>query len=118
MSDNGEVKYVWAVEWDNPFTQEDNRGVVFYDVTLLPGVTAEDFEKFVKEEGFPAVGGISTRAIRFNQQHLLKYSDSEGPDPLSSIQKEGVEEKLGSLCKHTTDRNFYVVMDSGADSEE
>jgi hypothetical protein len=118
MSDNDEVKYIWAVEWDNPFTQQDKRGMVFYEVTLLPGVTKEDFEKFLKEEGFPAVGGILTRAIRYNQQYLLKYSEREGPDPLGGIQKDGVAEKLATLCKHTTDKNFYVVMDSGTASEE
>jgi hypothetical protein len=111
-----EVQYVWAVEWDNPFKQQDNRGMVFYNVTLLPGVTGEEFEKFLAEEGFPAVAGISTRAVRFGHQYLLRYSEGEGPDPLSSIQKEGVEEKLGSLCKHITDKNLYVVMDSGTAS--
>ena len=113
-----EVKYVWAVEWDNPFAQENNRGIVFYDVTLLPGVAKEDFEKFLAEEAFPAVSGILTRAIRFNQQYLLRYSGNEGSDPLRSIQKKGVAEKLAALCKHATGKNFYVVMASGPASEE
>ncbi|PYQ58224.1 MAG: hypothetical protein DMF53_20785 [Acidobacteria bacterium] len=117
MSDDGEVKYVWAVEWHNPFAQ-NKRGMVFYDVTLLPGVTEEELGKFLAEEGFPAVDGILTRAVRFEQQYLLRHSEEEGPDPLSSIQKEGVAEKLGSLCKHTTDKSFYVVMSSGTASEE
>ena len=118
MSDDSEVKYVWAVEWHNPFANQNKRGMVFYDVTLLPGVTEEEFEKFLTEEGFPAVGGILTRAIRFEQQYLLRYSGDKGPDPLSNIQKQGVAEKLRSLCKHTTDKNFYVVMSSGTASEE
>jgi hypothetical protein len=118
MADDGEVKYVWAVEWHNPFANQNKRGMVFYDITLLPGVTEEEFEKFIVDEGFPAVGGILTRAIRFEQQYLLRYSGKEGPDPLSSIQKEGVAEKLGSLCKHTTDKDFYVVMSPGTTSEE
>jgi hypothetical protein len=118
MSDDNEVKYVWAVEWDNPFRKQDNRGMVFYDVTLLPGVTGEEFEKFLAEEGFPAVEGISTRAVRFGHQYLLRSSETEGPDSLSSIQKEGVKEKLGSLCKHITDKSFSVVMDSGIASGE
>ena len=72
----------------------------------------EEFERFLAEEGFPAVEGILTRAIRFKHQYLLRYSETEGPDPLSRIQKEGVAEKLESLCKHITDKNFHVVMGS------
>jgi hypothetical protein len=118
MSDHRKVKYVWAVEWHNPFANQDKRGMIFYDVTLRPGVTQEEFEKFVTDEGFPAVGGILTRAIRFEQQYLLRYSGGEGPDPLGSIQKLEAAEKLKSLCKHTTDKNFFVVMSSGTASEE
>jgi len=118
MSDDSEGRYVWAVEWVNPFAGQNERGMVLYDVTLLPGVTKEDFEKFVAEEGFPAVGGILTRAIRFNGQYLLRSSERGGPDPLSNIQKEGVAERLASLCTHTTDKSFYVVMNSGTASGE
>jgi hypothetical protein len=117
MSDDGKIKYVWVVEWENPFSQQDNKGIVFYDVTLLPGVKEEDFLKFLAEEAFLAVEGISTRAIRFAQQYLLRYSKREGPDPLNMIQKEGVEEKLESLCKHTVDKNFHIVMVPAISSE-
>lgn len=120
MEDDGEVKYVWAVEWVNPFSQQDKRGMVFYDVTLLPGVTEEEFEKFLAEEGLPAVEGILTRAIRFEQQYLMKHSEKEGinPDPLKSIQKKEVAEKLASLCKHRKTKSFHVVMGPGTASEE
>lgn len=113
-----EVRYVWAVEWENPFVQQNKRGMVFYDVTLLPGVTTEVFEKFLAEEGFPAVGGILTRAIRYEQQYLMRCSETDGPDPLSDIQKEGVAEKLATLCQRTTGERFHVVMDSGTAAEE
>jgi hypothetical protein len=53
MSNHSEVKYVWAVEWDNPFEQQNNRGMVFYEVTLLPGVTEEHFKEFLTNEAFP-----------------------------------------------------------------
>ena len=118
MSGDSEVKYVWAVEWDNPFAQENHRGIVFYDVTLLPGVSEEDFQKFLAEEGFPAVGGILTRSVRFTQQYLLRRSEEEGLDPLSRIQKKDVAEKLGSICKHRIDKNFFVVMGPGTTSGE
>jgi hypothetical protein len=117
MSDDRAVKYVWAVEWENPFDQQNNRGIVFYDVTLVPGVTEEEFQKFLAEEGFPAVRGILTRAVQFNQQYLLRYEE-QGPDPLSSIQEEGVAEKLGSLCKHRRDKQVHIVMGSATTSGE
>src|SRR5262245_61091279 len=68
MSDDGKIKYVGVVEWENPFSQQDNKGMVFYDVTLLRGVKEEDFLKFRAEEAFLAVDGIRTRVIRFTQQ--------------------------------------------------
>ncbi len=117
MSDDGKTKYVWAVEWENPFSQQDNKGIVFYDVTLLPGVKEEDFLKFLAEEAFLAVKGIHTRAIHFTQQYLLRYSEKDGPDPLSMIQKKGVEEKLEPLCKHKVDKNFHIVMVPAISSE-
>jgi hypothetical protein len=52
------------------------------------------------------------------RQSLLRYSEREGPDPLNRIQKEGMAEKLASLCKYTTDKSFSVVMDSGTASGE
>jgi hypothetical protein len=110
MSDDGKIKYVWVVEWENPFSQQNKKGMVFYDVTLLPGVKEEDFLKFLTEEAFLAVDGIRTRAIRFTQQYLLRYSEKDGPDPLRMIQKEGVEEKLESLCIRRVDKNFHIVM--------
>ena len=113
-----EARYVWAVEWDNPFNRENPRGMVLYDVALLPGVTEEEFATFLAEEGFAAVEGILTRAIRFKRQYLLRYSDKAGPDPLGRIQKEGVPEKLASLCRHTADSSFNVLMASGTSSEE
>jgi hypothetical protein len=121
MSHSDEVKYVWAVEWNTRFAPQDRdkRGMVFYDVTLLPGVTEEEFEKFLAEEGFQAVGGILTRAgLGIEQQYLLRYTETEGPDLLNMIQKEGVAEKLKSLCKHTKDKNLYVVMGPGTASGE
>jgi hypothetical protein len=117
MSDDGNIKYVWVVEWENPFSQQDNKGMVFYDVTLLPGVKEEDFLKLLSEEAFLAVDGITTRAIRFTQQYLLRYSEREGPDPLRMIQKEGVKEKLGSLCKRRMDKSFHIVMAPPISSE-
>ena len=62
------------------------------------------------------MGGITTRTYQFNQQSLLSYSDVVGPDPLHDIQKAGVAAKLATLCRITTDKNLYVVMDSGTAS--
>jgi len=118
MADNGEDRYVWAVEWENPFAPEHKRGMVFYDVTLLPGVTKEAFEKYLTEEALPAVRGILTRAIRFEDQYLMKDAGEDGPDPLDKIQKVGVTEKLGALCKHTKGKSFYITASHKTSSEE
>ena len=41
-----------VIEWHNPFTQHNNRGLLFYRVTVLPEVKPEDFEAFVKTKYF------------------------------------------------------------------
>jgi hypothetical protein len=27
MSDGGKIKYVWVIEWENSFSQQDNNGI-------------------------------------------------------------------------------------------
>jgi len=109
MSDNSKKKYLWVVEWDNPFAQHKNRGMLFYSITLLPDVEPEDFEKFMKEEAFPAIDGILTRAIRFGPQYLLEDAGEEGPDPLDNHQVIKVVKKLESLAARTLDNRFFIM---------
>lgn len=121
MSDVEEVaerKYLWAIEWNNPFTREHSRGITFYNLAPLSGVKEEEFEKFIKDEGFPAVGGILTRAIQFGPQYLLKERGDEGPDPLDNHQAAEMVKKLESLSTHKLDKQFYVVLSSEPTSSE
>ena len=109
MSDNSNKKYLWVVEWNNPFTQQENRGMLFYNITLLPDVKQEDFEKFMKEEAIPAVEGILTRAIKYGPQYLLEDAGEKGPDALDSFQVGEIVKKLESLAKHSLDKRFLMV---------
>ena len=109
MSDNSKKKYLWAVEWNNPFSQQENRGMLFYSVTLRPEVKQEDFEKFMKEEAIPAVEGILTRAIKFGPQYLLEEAGEKGPDALDSQQVREMVKRLESLATHTLDNRFCTV---------
>jgi hypothetical protein len=118
MSDQSEVNYVWAVEWDNPFDQQNNRGMVLHEVTLRTGVTEEHFLEFVTSEGFPAVDRISTRAIRYGHQYLLRRSTEQSADALGSIQDQGVAAKLKSLCTQGADTSFFVLADSATKSTQ
>ena len=110
-------RYVWAVEWRNPFSQDKRSGLVLYDITLQPGVTEEEFQQFLAEQGFAGVSGILTRAIQFGKQHLLRAEEQAGPDPLDRIQQEGVAERLGSLATFTRVQGLITVMSSETDSE-
>jgi hypothetical protein len=32
MENNNIKKYLWVLEWDNPFVSENNKGVLFYSI--------------------------------------------------------------------------------------
>lgn len=70
MIDETLFDYLYIAEWDDsvhcpPFT-------VMHKITLRPGVTHEEFEKFVSDNGFSQAGGISTRVGQIAAQYLLK----------------------------------------------
>ncbi len=109
MPDSSQLQYTWVVEWNNPFAQHDNRGMLFYRLTVHQDVKAEDLEEFVKTEGFPAIAKISTRAVQFGAQYLLRDADRFRPDPLNSHQVEAVARKLGTFAGHTLENGFFVV---------
>ena len=109
MADTEQLKYLWIVEWHNPFEQRNNRGLFFYRLTVLPGVKPEDFEAFVKNEAFPAVGKILTRAIQYERQYLIRDAGIVRPDPLDSHQVEDMVKRLGALATHTLEDNFIEV---------
>jgi len=109
VADTEQLKYLWIVEWHNPFTQHNNRGLLFYRLTVLPGVKPEDFEAFVKSEAFPAVGKILTRAIQFERQYLIKDAEAIRPDALDGHQVEDMVKRLGAFAAHTREDSFIVV---------
>lgn len=109
MSENGAKKYLWAIEWNNPFTQFPNRGMIFYSITLHPDVKEEDFEMFMKEEAFPAVAGISTRAVFYKPQYLLKQGDRLD-DSTGFFQVEDTFKKLDSLGTYKVDNHFFTML--------
>lgn len=118
--------YVWAIEWNNPFANKDaRRGMVFYNVTLLPGVKAPQFEKFMEKEAFPAIQGILTRAIVFGPQYLLA-GDGESPTaatdggagPLGNSQVVKIANKLKSLAICTLVSQFRCVLGPPSASEQ
>ena len=109
MSDNSQLQYTWVVEWNNPFAQHDNRGMLCYRLTVHQDVKPEDLEEFVRTEGFPAIAKISTRAVQFGTQYLLKDADRSRTDPLSNHQVDAVARKLATFAGHTLENGFFVV---------
>lgn len=109
MQNNNKKKYVWVVEWDNPFAATNKRGMLFYSISPRPGVTKEEFEKFMKEEASPAVDGILTRAIRYKSKYLLEDLAEDGRDPLDISQVAEMVKKLGELTTHKLENGFLVV---------
>ena len=124
-STNGK-RYIWAIEWNNRFANKDKRrGMFFYDVTLLPGVKARQFEKFIEKEAFPAVQGILTRAIVFGPQYLLAGEEGSpaaaaegGEGPLDDSQVAKAANKLKSLATCTLISQFRCVLGPPSASEK
>jgi len=103
MSDNSKKKYLWVVEWDSEYTQPDKSGMYFYSITLLPDVEQEDFEKFMKEEAFPAIEGISNRTATHYGPHYLLEDAGEEKDLLDTYHSQigEVVKRLESLADRT-----------------
>lgn len=103
MSDKKEKKYLWAIEWSKFFVEQPGEpppgGMIFYSIALHPDVKEEDFEKFMKEEAFPAVDGISTRAVFYKSLYLLRDigKGTGTEDPSGFLQVEDIFKKLDSL---------------------
>ena len=116
MADTEPLKYLWIVEWHNPFAQENNRGLLFYRLTVLPGVKPEDFEAFVKNEAFPAVGKILTRAIQYRAavSHQRRRDDSARRAGQSSSGGHG--QAVRGSCDAQTGRQFHRGLAEGWDS--
>jgi hypothetical protein len=69
MPEESSYDYLYVAEWDDsvhrpPYT-------VMHTIKLKPGISREDFEKFVTDQGFPSVGNVTTRAGAVATQYLL-----------------------------------------------
>ena len=109
MTNSKPRKYLLVIEWNNPFTSTNNKGVLFYSVCPKDGMISEEFEKFMKEKAFPAVDDISTRAIRYKAKYLLVDAEEEldalDNDKLRNLINENLAER------HLVD-SFFNVIDS------
>ena len=102
-------KYLLVIEWNNPFTSTNNKGVLFYSVCPRDGMIPEEFEKFMKEKAFPAVDDISTRAIRYKAKYLLVDAEEE----LDALDNDKVRNLINEnlAVRHLVD-SFFNVIDS------
>jgi len=107
MFDHRGHQYRLAVEWQGPFAgARQQRGFVFYTITLRPEVVPADFTSFVKSELAPAVGGISERRFGYCPIYLLTETGETILDPLGSIHRGGVAKQLEALTMRTLDHRY------------
>ena len=113
MTNNKPRKYLLVIEWNDPSTSANNKGVLFYSVCPRDGMMPEEFEKFMKEKAFPAVDDISTistRATRYKAKYLLVDAEDKELDALDNDQmKNLINENLAE--RHLVD-SFFTVTDS------
>ena len=103
-------KYLLVIEWNDPSTSANNKGVLFYSVCPRDGMMPEEFEKFMKEKAFPAVDDISTIATRYKAKYLLVDAEDKEVDALDNDQmKNFINENLAE--RNLVD-SFFTVMDS------
>ena len=110
MTNSKPRKYLLVIEWNDPSSSANNKGVLFYSVCPRDGMMPEEFEKFMKEKAFPAVDDISTGATRYKAKYLLVDAEDKELDALDNYQvKNLINENLAE--RHLVD-SFFTVMDS------
>ena len=110
MTNNKPRKYLLVIEWNDPSTSANNKGVLFYSVCPRDGMMPEEFEKFMKEKAFPAVDDISTRATRYKAKYLLVDAEDKELDALDNdLVRNLINENLAE--RNLVD-SFFTVMDS------
>src|SRR6476661_7425215 len=110
MTNSKPGKYLLVIEWNNPFTSTNNKGVLFYSVCPRDGMIPEEFEKFMKEKAFPAVDDISTRATRYKAKYLLVDTEDKELDALDNDQMKNLINE--NLAERNFVDSFFTVMDS------
>ena len=109
MTNNKPRKYLLVIEWNDPSTSANNKGVLFYSVCPRDGMMPEEFEKFMKEKAFPAVDDISTRAICYKAKYLLVDAEEE----LDALNNDKVRNLINeNLAERNLVDSFFTVMDS------
>jgi len=76
MSEQRNYDNLYVVEWDDSASRPAY--AVIHGVKLNPGVSGEDFERFVTERGFPHVAKVSTRIGSVSAQYLLTETTGTG----------------------------------------
>jgi hypothetical protein len=105
-------RYLWAIEWNNPFSNPDERrGVLLLSLVLLPEVDAGQFETFMETEEFPAVEHMLTRSIRFGPQYLLVDEGDGFAEAASSESGKLIFPALKSVLKEVEPLATYTVID-------
>jgi hypothetical protein len=94
--------YLYLVEWDDSVHRPPSS--VLHAITLNPGVSRADFERFMIETGFAMAGEVRTRAGRIAVQHLLAETSGEPP-----LRFEEIDIDLEPLGQRASVRKFRVL---------
>jgi hypothetical protein len=113
MSDNIGSKYLWVMEWYDPFDSPPSTAYDIYRIEPQAGVKEEDIEKFMTDEMFPAVGIRATRRAHVVRHYLLKQR-GDVRDSLNQIfdiyvHDKSIPAKFESLSTSTALHGFDVV---------
>ena len=109
MTNNKPRKYLLVIEWNDPSTSANNKGVLFYSVCPRDGMMPEEFEKFMKEKAVPAVDYISTTATRYKAKYLLVDAEDKLDALYNSPVKDLITQNLAEC--HLVD-DFFSLIDS------
>ena len=110
MTNNKPRKYLLVIEWNDPSTSANNKGVLFYSVCPRDGMMPEEFEKFMKEKAFTAISNISTRTIRYKAKYLLVDEEDKELDALDNDQVRNLINE--NLAERNLVDSFFTVTDS------
>jgi hypothetical protein len=115
MSSTKEHRYVWAIEWHWRFPVQGQPSTTYDLYSLEPrsGVSEEDFEKFMTEEIFPAVGAIALRGGGSVRHYLLKQHGAVKWDLpsvfASKVRDESIQSKFESFAESAESQSFALV---------
>jgi hypothetical protein len=85
MTENNQTaKYLYIIVWDNV----GRRMPTIHWIALRLGVAEADFERFMREEGFPATGSLATRAYWVVEQSLFKETIGSGRSAAPDVEPE------------------------------